>query len=166
MAYGGYRVELEGTLGADPVISTVGDKSVLNVRIAHSARVKQGDRLTDSATTWFKGVMWQRGANDDDLQNIVASLQKGDRVRATGAAYSEAWDSRDGKSGVTNVLELESVAPSLRFATAQPVKNQRGGGSAAGWGGQSPQAQQGWGQSTPPADGQQSFGGFDDEPML
>lgn len=181
MAYGGYKVEVEGTLVADPEVSIVGDKSVLNARIAHSAKSKQGDQYVDTETTWFKGVKWQRGQSAQDLHNVAASLKKGDRVLVTGTAFAEAWQSRDGKSGVTNVIEIDQIAPVLRWATAQVVKNERGGGQAqaqgqVGWA--QPQGQQGWGQQAaapaaapaasgyapPPAQSGGGFGGgFDDE---
>ncbi|MHA3682807.1 single-stranded DNA-binding protein [Leucobacter sp. HY1908] len=155
MAYGGYKIEVEGTLAADPEVSQGRDREVLNVRVAHSAKAKQGDQLVDTETTWFKGVKWQRGQSAQDLHNVAASLKKGDRVLVTGTAFAEAWQSRDGKSGVTNVIEIDQITPVLRWATAQVVKNERGGGGYAQGQGQSnwgqAQGQQGWGQAAAPA---------------
>lgn len=171
MAYGGYKVVVEGILAADPEVRAAGKGSVLNARLAHKATIKQGDRYEDSETTWFSGQMWQRGNSDQELRNIAASLHKGDRVVVVGTAFAEAWESRAGKSGVSNILEIESISPSLRWAEAQVVKNERGAGTGSGggqsWGGQA-QGQSGWGKpapaAAPAADSQQGFaGGFDDE---
>ena len=189
MAFGGYRVEFEGTIGSDVEVSHQQDRSVLNVRIAHAARVKKGDTYEDSETTWFKGSKWAKGELIAELQNIAASLAKGDRVRVTGTAYAEAWQSRDGqKSGVSNMLEIDSITPSLRFAGVRVDRSRRGGGGqqsqqqGGGWGQQGQQqaqGQSGWGQAAAPAQPQQQwagqqpaapqqsqqqgFGGFDDE---
>lgn len=187
-------VRFTGTLGRDPEVRQVGDKRVVSLSLVHSARVKRGDEHVDSEPFWMDGSLWERWPGDRRIDNVLASLSKGVRVDVVGKLRSEAYEGRNG-SGVSNRLQVESIAPNLEWATAAPVKNERGGAAqGSGWG--ASQGQQGWnapaasqaapaaqgwpqGQAAPapaaqaapapaapaaaPADGQASFGGFEDE---
>jgi len=138
-------VRFTGTITRDVEIRTVGDKRVLGVGLAHSARVKRGDEHVDSETMWLDGSLWERWPGDRRVDNVLASLGKGARVEVVGKLRLEAYEGRNG-SGVSNRLQIESIAPCLEWATAQPVKNERGGARPAGGGWDAPQPQQSWGQ--------------------
>lgn len=151
------EMRFTGALGADPEARQVGEKRMVSMRLVHSARVKRGDQWGDSAPWWFDASLWERWAGDRRVENVMESLRKGDRVDVVGVARAEAYTTRDGREGVSYRLQINSIAPSLEYATAAPVKNERreasggsgwsgGGSQAPGQGWNQPQGQQGWGQ--------------------
>lgn len=81
----------------------------------------------EEATSFFNVVAWRELA-----ENIGESLQKGARVLVTGRLEQRSWDTPDGeKRSVVEVI-AEEVGPSLRWATAQVVRNERRDSSDAG----------------------------------
>lgn len=149
-----------GTLGADPEIRQAGNRRVLSVSIAQAARVKRGDQWEAGETWWFAASLWERFEGDPYLDNVAASLRKGDRVDVRGAARFEVYETRDGGQGTKTALNLEAIAPSLQYARAQVAKNPKPGdsGQGAAWGAAPGQAQQqGWGQQQAPQ-AQQAWG--------
>ncbi len=81
----------------------------------------------EEATSFFNVVAWRELA-----ENIGESLQKGSRVLVTGRLEQRSWDTPDGeKRSVVEVI-ADEVGPSLRWATAQVVRNERRSGPEAG----------------------------------
>ena len=144
------NVSFVGTIGADPEVRQAGDKRVLSIRLVHSASVKVGDKFEQTEAFWMDGSLWERG---NLIDNVLASLGKGSRVVVSGKLRVEAYQTRDGRDGVSNRLQIDSITPALDWATAQVVKNERGGGSGggrpAGGGWDAPQGQSSWGSSAP-----------------
>jgi single-strand DNA-binding protein len=54
--------------------------------------------------------------------NIAESLGKGDRVVVTGRGELKRWKSDDGVEHTTKVILCDDIGPSLRWATAEPVR--------------------------------------------
>ncbi len=160
------QVELTATLTADPEERRAGEKRVLSIRLAHNARIKRRDEYSESAPTYFDGSLWERWPGDPRVQNVLDSLRKGDRVEVRGRSYADTYKTRDGREGTKNVLEIDKISPSLEWASAAPVKNERGGGQRSAGDGQA-QGQAGW--ASTPAAAAQSAGnawggaGFDDQ---
>lgn len=81
----------------------------------------------EEATSFFNVVAWRELA-----ENVGESLQKGARVLVTGRLEQRSWETPDGeKRSVVEVI-ADEVGPSLRWATAQVVKNERRGSSDGG----------------------------------
>lgn len=81
----------------------------------------------EEATSFFNVVAWRELA-----ENVGESLQKGSRVLVTGRLEQRSWDTPDGeKRSVVEVI-ADEVGPSLRWATAQVVRNERRSGPESG----------------------------------
>ena len=99
--------------------------------------------------------VWREAA-----ENASESLSKGMRVIVTGRLVSRSWQTNEGENRTVMEMQVDEVGPSLRYATAQVTKTQRGSGGqgGGGWGGQ----QGGAGGNDPWAT--PGVGGSSDEP--
>jgi single-strand DNA-binding protein len=77
-------------------------------------------RGRDSEPSFFTVVVWR-----DQAEHAAESLPKGNRVVVVGRLQQRAWTTEDG--GAHQVVEVvaEELGPSLRWATATPVKASR-----------------------------------------
>lgn len=140
-------VTIIGNLVADPEprVSQAG-KSWCTFRIASTPRVqdRQSNEWTDGTALWLGCRAYGELAD-----NIVASLNKGNRVIVQGRMSSREFTDNQGQQRTSLDLEVEAIGPELRFHVAQPVR----GGQQQGH--QQAQAQQAWGQ---PANAQNPWG--------
>lgn len=135
--------------------------AVVKVRLAFNSRKKdQSGQWVDDATFFVRGTAFGQAA-----ENVAASLQRGMEVVVSGRMKTESWETKEGEKRSEAALLVDSIGPSLRFATAQVEKT---GGQGQGRQ-EFQQARQGqgasaaadpWSQSTPG----QSAGGWNDEP--
>lgn len=118
-----------GTLGADPELRfTPSGQAVANFRMAHTR--KWNNRQTgakEEATSWFQVVCWgQLG------ENVAESLAKGARVIVTGRLEQRSWETESGDKRSVIEVVADEVGPSLRWATASVVRNERQSGEYGG----------------------------------
>lgn len=170
-------ITIIGNVVADPEprVSQAG-KPWVTFRIASTPRVR--DRQSGD---WADGEPLWVGcrAYGEQADNIASTLAKGMRVIVQGRLTQRAYTDSQGQDRTSLDLEVEEVGPSLRFATASVARAGSGGPAGGGWekpgNGAAPsygqtegggygaaQSQPAWGESAV-AEGQQSFGGFDDE---
>jgi single-strand DNA-binding protein len=95
------------------------------------------DRNTNErkeAVSFFNVVAWREMA-----ENAGESLTKGSRVIVTGRLEQRSWETPDGEKRSVVEIVADEIGPSLRWATAQVVRNERragdGGGNFSGGGG-------------------------------
>lgn len=74
----------------------------------------------EESTSFFNVVTWGELA-----ENVIESLTKGSRVIVTGRLEQRSWETTEGEKRTTVEIVADEVGPSLRFATAQVVKNER-----------------------------------------
>jgi single-strand DNA-binding protein len=94
-------------------------KAVVKVRLAFNARRK------DPATNeWVDGDSFfiDGKAFDKAAENIAESLDKGMEVVVSGRLKTERWETREGEKRSGPSLLIDSIGPSLRFATARVEK--------------------------------------------
>jgi len=89
----------------------------------------------EEAVSFFNIVAWGSLG-----ENASESLQKGSRVLVTGRLEQRSWETEDGEKRSIVEVVADEIGPSLRWATAQVVKNDRkgpndGGGGGGGGGG-------------------------------
>ena len=88
----------------------------------------------EEATSFFNVVAWREMA-----ENAGESLTKGSRVIVTGRLEQRSWETPDGEKRSVVEIVADEIGPSLRWATAQVVRNERrsadGGGFSGGGGG-------------------------------
>ena len=144
-------ITIRGRLTADPELRfTPSGAAVVNLTIASNARRfdKQTNEWKDMPATFWRCNAWR-----DMAENIAESLGKGAAVIASGNVAQREYETKEGEKRTVVEVELEAIGPDLRWATARPVKAERGkggfGGNAAPaadpWATQ-PAAASGWGQ--------------------
>ena len=72
-------------------------------------------------------------------ENVAETITKGSRVLVSGRLEQSSWQTKEGDKRYKIEVVADEVAPSLRYATAQVVRNERregfdGGGSSGGGG--------------------------------
>jgi len=83
---------------------------------------KAQNKWVDGEATFLACVAWREMA-----EHVAASLNKGSRVLVTGRLRQRHWTTDDGEKRSAFQLDVDDVGPSLRWATATPVKATRGG---------------------------------------
>ncbi len=103
----------------------------------------------EEAVSFFNVVVWRELA-----ENCAESLRKGTRALVTGRLEQRSWETPDGEKKSVVDIVADEIGPSLRWATAQVIRNERRGGDDGGQGGSgytgNNQGNQG-GQSSRPA---------------
>ncbi|MCU1375460.1 MAG: single stranded DNA-binding protein [Actinomycetia bacterium] len=119
------------------------------------------DRNTNEkkeATSFFNVVAWREMA-----ENAGESLTKGSRVVVTGRLEQRSWETPDGEKRSVVEIVADEIGPSLRWATAQVVRNERRSGDGGGFSGGPPAGGGGGGGSSRPATNEPPYG--DEEPF-
>ena len=84
----------------------------------------------EEAVSFFDVTAWQQLA-----ENVAESIQKGTRVLVTGRLDQRSWETQDGEKRSKIEIVADEIGPSLRYATASVVKNERRDGGFEGGGG-------------------------------
>ncbi len=119
-------VTLVGNITDDPELRfTPSGAAVANFTVAVNRRFKNGDRWEDRLDGFFRCSCWR-----DMAENAAESLQKGTRVVVVGRLNQRSWEDQEGNKRSAVEVQVDEVAPSLKWATASVQKSQRSGGSA------------------------------------
>ncbi|MBW8827476.1 MAG: single-stranded DNA-binding protein [Acidobacteria bacterium] len=125
-------ITLVGNVTRDPELRYT-PTGQANVRIGVAVNRVWNDRQTNERreqVSFFNVVGWGTLA-----ENAGESLSKGSRVIITGRLEQRSYETPDGeKKSVVEVI-ADEIAPSLRWATAQVVRNERRPGEGGGFGG-------------------------------
>ena len=97
-------------------------KAIASFGLASTPRVKDGDNYVDGETTWFRVSVF-----DQMAENVVESFAKGDRVIVQGRFKTRSYQTDAGETRSGLEIVAEEVGPTLRWATAKPVKVGQGG---------------------------------------
>ena len=111
-----------GNITGEPVLRFQSDgRAVVNFTVASTERYR--DRSTgewkDGSTVFMACSSW------NGAENIAESVSKGDRVIVTGRLKQRSYTTDDGNKRTVIELDIDEVGPSLRYAQAKPLKNQR-----------------------------------------
>lgn len=89
-----------------------------NFTLAVTPRMRNGSgQWSDAATSFHRCVVWR-----DQALRASRSLRKGDRVIVVGTLRSRSYTS-DGAIRYVTEINVDELGPSLRWATATPVKD-------------------------------------------
>ena len=91
----------------------------------------------EESTSFFDVVAWREMA-----ENVGESITKGARVIVTGRMEQRSYENQAGERRSAVELVADEIGPSLRWATAKVVRNERrsdGDGFASGGGGGAPE---------------------------
>lgn len=134
-------ITIVGNLTADPEIRTTGSgASVASFTIASTPRTwnRSTNQFEDGDALFMRCTAWR-----DLATHCAQSLHKGMRVIAQGRLQQRSYQAKDGTNRTVVEMQVDEIGPSLRNATAQVQKIQRGGYQGA------PQA----GFNNPPSNG-------------
>lgn len=125
---------LSGTarLTADPELRFASSgTAICKVNLAFNARRKDEStgHWVDGDTFFITGTLFKQAA-----ENAAESLTRGVEVVVSGRLKTRQWE-QDGQKRSMPELLVDSIGPSLAFATAQVRKMDRSGGRAASGGG-------------------------------
>jgi single-strand DNA-binding protein len=81
----------------------------------------------EEAVSFFDIVCWRELA-----ENVVESITKGTRVLVTGRLEQRSWDTQEGDKRSKVEIVADEVGPSLRWASAQVMRNERRSGDGPG----------------------------------
>ena len=94
---------------------------------------KQAGEWKEQPAQFYRCSVWR-----DAAENAAEVLtEKGMRLVVTGTLNPREFTDKDGVKRLSLDVEVEEVAPSLRYATARVTKTQRGGGNGGNGGNQS-----------------------------
>jgi single-strand DNA-binding protein len=128
------QITIVGNLADDPELRyTQSGVAVASVRVAVNQRFfnKETNSWDERLDGFFTCNIWR-----DQAENVAESLTRGARVLVTGRLRSRSYEDKDGQTRWVTEIEADEVCPSLRWATAKPVKTNRGGGGGGGGRGQ------------------------------
>jgi single-strand DNA-binding protein len=109
------QVSFAGNLTDQPEVRyTDGGIARATFRVAVSGR-------RDGEASFFTVVVWR-----DQAEHAAESLSKGSRVVIVGRLQQRTWTAEDGSARQVVEVVAEELGPSLRWATATPVKASRG----------------------------------------
>ena len=123
-------IAVVGNLTADPEIRTTGSgASVASFTIASNPRTwnRSTNQFEDGQALFMRCSAWR-----DMAEHCAQSLAKGMRVIAQGRLQQRSYQAQDGSQRTVFELQVDEIGPSLRYATAQVAKSQRGTAGAYG----------------------------------
>lgn len=145
-------ITVVGNLTGDPELRFIPSGSaVANFTIASTPRSfdKQSNEWKDGEALFLRCSIWREAA-----EQVAESLTKGMRVIAQGRLVQRSYE-KDGDKRTVVELQVDEIGPSLKYATAQVTRRQKGAPPAQPGGFSAPQ------QSSAPApdpwDGQGGF---------
>ncbi|GAB2621118.1 single-stranded DNA-binding protein [Pseudactinotalea suaedae] len=123
-------ITVVGNLTADPELRfTPSGAAVANFTVASTPRQfdRQSNEWKDGDTLFMRCSVWREAA-----ENVAESLTKGTRVIVQGRLVQRSYETREGEKRTVVELQVDEVAPSLRYATAKVTRSQRSGGGGGG----------------------------------
>lgn len=124
-----------GNLTADPTLRfTPAGAAVADFTVAVTPRKfdQQTKEWKDGITAFWDCSVWREQA-----ENTAESLQKGMRVIVSGVVKTDEWEDKNGGGRRTKqVIDVDEVGPSLKYANAKVQQNPRSGDGARGPAGQ------------------------------
>lgn len=123
------EITITGNLTEKPELNQVGNSVVCNLTVASTPSTydRESGQFKDKETIFLRGAVWR-----DQARNLVASLDKGDRVMVKGNLRSNSYEDKEtGGKRVSLQMDIIEIGASLMFATVQVTKTSKGGGAAA-----------------------------------
>jgi single-strand DNA-binding protein len=126
------NVTISGNAGREPELRfTPSGQAVANFGVAVSRRwMNRQTNEWEEATSWIDVTCWGQLA-----ENVAESVGRGTRVTVAGRLDQRSWETDAGDKRSKVEIVADEIGPSLRWATAQVVKNERKGGDDFGGGG-------------------------------
>jgi single-strand DNA-binding protein len=121
-------VSISGNLTRDPSLKFLQSGTpVCEFGLAWNPPGKRNDRggYDDQPPHFFDVTCWAELA-----EHVAESMSKGQRVTVVGNLEYRSWE-KDGEKRSKVEIRADEVGPSLRWATADVTRTEKGGGGAA-----------------------------------
>lgn len=121
------------TVGDVELRFTPSGTPVGNVTVAVTPRKfdRQSNEWVDGVTTFWPCTIWREQA-----EHATESIPKGTRVMVIGTVRTDEWEDKNGGGKRSRqVIDVEDIGPSMKYATAQVTKAQGGGRQQGNFGG-------------------------------
>jgi len=118
------QITIVGNLTSDPELRyTSNGLAVANFTIASTPKVfdRTANAMKDGDALFLRASVWREFA-----EHIAGSLTKGSRVIAQGTLKQRSYETKEGEKRSSMELEIDSIGPDLRFATASITRAQSG----------------------------------------
>lgn len=120
MAYDN-TVVLVGNVTRDPELRFVpSGQATATFGLAVNRKWKDSSGQQQEETSFFDVIAWREMA-----ENLSESIGRGSRVIVTGRLEQRSWETPEGDKRSKIELVADEIGPSLRWATAQVIKNER-----------------------------------------
>ena len=125
-------VTLIGNVTRDPELKVMSNGGeVVNIGLAVNRRwMNRQTNDWEEATSFFDVVCYRELG-----QNVAATVKRGMRVIVSGRMEQRSWETQEGEKRSKVEVIADEVGPSLRWATAEVVRNERDGSASNGNGG-------------------------------
>lgn len=124
-------VTLHGWVGGDVVLRNANGHSVLDLRVASTARFKRRGEWVEGDTTWYTVTVWRQLA-----ENIHGSVRSGDPVIVHGRLRTENFTRNNGDPGSKLVIDAALVGHDLSQGVSRFRRNASAERRADGTGGE------------------------------
>lgn len=127
---GDTTIHVVGNLTDAPELTfTPSGTAVANFTIASTPRRfdKQSNEWKDGDTLFLRASIWR-----DAAENVAESLRKGTRVIAVGNLVQRSYETKEGEKRTVVELQVDEIAPSLKYARAAVTKAARQSGGFTG----------------------------------
>lgn len=126
------NVTITGNATREPELRfTPSGQAVANFGVAVNRRWQNRQTQEwEEAVSFIDVTAWAQLA-----ENVAESVGKGTRITVTGRLDQRSWETQDGDKRSKVEIVADDIAISLRWATAEPVRNERsdaGGGYGGG----------------------------------
>ena len=118
-------ITVVGNLTAAPELRyTQSGLAVVNMTIASTPKMwdKQANEMKDGDPLFLRATVWREFA-----EHVAGSLTKGARVIASGRLVQKSYETKEGEKRTSVELEIDSIGPDLRWASAVVTRAVSGG---------------------------------------
>jgi single-strand DNA-binding protein len=118
------QIMIVGNLTRDPELRyTPNGAALVKFGVAVSRRAPdESGQWRDVETSFFDVTAWRQLA-----ENVAESLTQGTRVVVVGRLRTNTWETPEGEKRSKIEIEADEVGPSLKWATAKPERQSKGG---------------------------------------
>ncbi len=128
------NVSVTGNATREPELRfTPSGQAVANFGLAVNRRWQNRQTQEwEEAVSFFDITAWAQLA-----ENVAETVAKGTRVTVTGRLDQRSWENQEGEKRSKVEIVADDVAISLKWATAEVMRNERSDGGGGGYGGPS-----------------------------
>lgn len=101
---------MSGNVVREPEWKDFGENGVCNFTLAVNKRTKKNGEWTSEGAFWNIAVWGEMG------RNVLASVNKGDRVTVSGVPHIRSYEKSDGSKGLSPELTADEISVSLRWS--------------------------------------------------